>query len=333
MEQPLIDLTFEQAFNLYLETHSPFIQERTIDDYTQYGRPLLEYFRTLTGEDGQPLTVKGIGPMTIRGYQLWRSKERGQPQPSSYSHRAGNVRIRNEINGVLKPLLKEAGLWEDIKKRKFKHLPVPLEGSGMFLDKEDQREILEVAFSDHRWMLPGHCLRIMYRSGCGFGELRKVRHRDVDLEAGTISIVLGAKNHRRERTLKLVPSALDSLRWIMRRADQMGATNRNDFILPHRSCLKNRHGSFDRPMVGIHRAWVAIRKAWIRKHPEKKHKSEARVYDARVSAATVLMSNSKLSLEVIDKVLGWRPNSRMRQRYLQSEQAIMLEAMNTLEDA
>lgn len=317
------ELPFLEAFNLWLETHAPFIQLRTLQDYKQYGQPLCLYMGAFK--------LKDIGVMTVRGYQLWRSKEHGAK--NGFEHGAGNVRIRNEINGVLKPLLKEADLWDQIKKRKFKHLPVSEDGAGMLLTKEDQREILGIAFSDRRWYVAGHILKIMYRSGCGLGELSHVRRRDVDIEAGRMSIIVGAKNNRRVRTLKLVPSALESLCWIMKRADRLGATDQNDYILPHRSLLRNHHGSFDRPMSSIHYAWVAIRKSWIRAHPHKQHKSKARVYDARPSAATLLLSNPKIAPEMVDKVLGWRPNSRMRKRYNVAEQEMMREAMDTLEDA
>jgi len=359
MEVSLAECTFAQALETWItELNGLWLQPRTINDYRQYGRPLGEYL-------GSTL-LKDIGLLAVRGYQFWRSKEadhRTMPTeageavcrtckiahaPDSYAHRASNVRIRNEINGALKPLLKEIDTWERIKKR-FKHLPVPIEGSGMLLTREDQREILKIAFAgpvprdahgrklgepspNMLWTLAGHCLLIMYRSGFGPGELFKVRRRDVDEEAGKVGVVRGAKNQRRLRFITVVHSVIESFQWLMRRADDLGAVDRNDYILPHRSHLVNRHGAFDKPMTTLHHTWVAIRAEWIRQHPEKKHKAKARCYDARVSAATHLMSNRRLTMEVVDKVLGWRPNSRMRQRYLQAEQDIMYDALNTLEE-
>lgn len=331
MKDEFAALTFAVAFPRWIQAHRPYISDNTAHYYYQYGNPLLDFFG--------PMKLKDIGIGQLRGFQVWRSNLysdndtlelplEGVTENSKFKHAAGNVRIKNEINCVLKPILREAGVWADIEAKKFKHLPVPREGSGVPLGKAEQAEILAVAFSRKKWMLAGHCLRIEYKTGTGFGELRKVRRKHVNLEKGTLQIVEGAKNSGpRVRTVPLVPSALESMKWIIARWEEKGGHDPESYILPHRKTLK---GSLDRPMSSIHRSFVAIRAEWVRTSPNAKE--DTRQCDARTSTACLLLKNPKLSLPTIHKVLGWMPSSRMRDRYNRVDIDDRRAALNTLED-
>ena len=313
-------ITFNEAFILWFDQHQQFISERTRRDYLQYSAPLSDFF-------GQ-LALSDITVGTVRGYQSWRSKRTGSPAPGArFMHMAGNVRIKNEINSVLKPILREAGIWKDIKEKKFKHLPVPRDGSGIALSKEQWAQIFEIAFEHPGWHLAGHCLRIMFRGGFGFGELRKARRKDLDLDSAKLRIVEGAKNGERVRTVNLSPSALESAKWIVERWERLGGVSGEQYLLPHR-----RAKELERPMVSINFSWNQIKSEWAIRQP-KQARPETRQYDARVSAASLLLSNPKLSLPTIEKALGWTPSSAMRKRYYKPEQDFLREALLTLEDA
>jgi integrase len=320
------ELPFAEAFPLWFEAHKPYISPRTIHDYEQYGNALMAFFG--------PLQLKNIGIGQIRGFQMWRSKthinESSGGLESKYQHSASSVRIRNEINAVLKPVLREAGVWAGIKERKFKHLPVPSEGSGIALSKEQWAQIFAIAFEERRWTLAGHCLQIMFRNGFGFGELRKVKRRDAIAEEGKLRIDEGAKNESRKRTVVLSPSALDSLKWLIARWEKLGGSSPDQYLLPHKATIANK--TLNRPMVSINFAWNAIKREWAVRQP-KQARSETRQYDARVSAATLLLKNKNLSLSTIEKALGWTPSSAMRKRYYRADQDAVLEALRTLEDA
>jgi len=317
--------TFEKAYDLWISEHIPFISPRTLRDYKQYANPLLIFFGKLQ--------LRHIGIGTVRGYQAWRWK-RAEPitgeMGSKYTHAAETVRIKNEINCILKPILREAGKWEELEKKKFKHLPVPREGSGTPLTTPEQSLVLEVAFSKKKWLLTAHCQRIMYRTGTLFGELRKVRRKHVDLKHGTVTITEGAKNSGpRLRTVTLVPSALESMQWILDRWQEKGGTSPEQYILPHR--IKG----FETPMTSTYRSWVAIVDATIAKHPSNAELinklEQTRQCDGRTSAACLLLKNPKLSLPTIEKALGWTPSSAMRKRYNRVELDDQREALNTLE--
>lgn len=327
MEDSFGDLIFEAAFPAWIERHTPFIQPRTLRDYQQYGNALMDFFETTR--------MKDIGIGSIRGFQMWRShvyagsdamelELDSKLMKSKYRHSAGNVRIKNEINCVLKPMLREAGKWVEIEERKFKHLPVPREGSGVPLNRSEQAELLAIGFSRKKWTLQTHCLRIEYRTGTGFGELRKLRRKHVDLVKGIIHIIEGAKNSGvRLRPVPLIPSALESMQWIIDRWEAKGGSDPESYILFHRT------KGFHSPMGSIHRSFVAIRAEWVRQSPNAK--TDTRQCDARTSTACLLLQNPKLSLPTIHKTLGWMPSSRMRDRYNRVELDAKREVLRTLE--
>jgi integrase len=318
-------MPFDAAFPAWLRAHKDVISERTARDYWQYGSALSAYFGCrrlcdLTTED-------------LRGFQAWRfSQGTGSGPDSKYRYSAGAVRVKNEINGVLKPLLKESGAWDAISHR-FKHLPVSRDGAGCALAPQEVEQLLTVASSRPRWKVAAALLKIMYRTGTGVGELRRLRRRDVDLDAGTISVVLGAKNSgARVRKLALVPSALAAIRFLVKRWKQKGGVFPDDFLLPHRSGLKSDAlCDFTRPMAGIYGAFVAIRREWIRKCKPPAEKHRLRLYDARVTVASMLLSNPSLSLPTIERTLGWSPSSAMRRRYFKADTETQRAALNTLE--
>lgn len=322
MQGPFADLTFNEALPLWLQAHKPYISPRTYWDYDQYSKPLLAFFG--------PLQLRHIGIYTVRGYQAWRWKHAeaiaGEMQ-SKYLHAADSVRIKNEINSVLKPVLREGGIWEEIEKKKFNHLPVPTEEAGQALTLEQQDQIFEVGFSRPKWHLPTHCMRVMYRTGTGFGELRKLRFKDVDLVKGTITIYKGAKNTVRKRTVALVPSALESMAWIIQRyLDHGGTKAPGDYVLFHRKKM------FAAPMTSTYRGWIAIREEWLKRYPGIA-RDDARQSDARVSTASLLLGNPQLSLPTIEKALGWTPSSAMRKRYNRVDIDNQRSALATLERA
>lgn len=326
--QDFTELAFSEAFSMWFKMHSEYIAPGTIHIYKQYGNALTAFFG--------PLQIKNIGIGQLRGFQIWRSKNHAPESPikphEKYQHAASSIRIKNEINGVLKPILREAGLWADIEQRKFNHFQVSREGSGTPLSTVEQDMVLEVAFSKKKWMIAAHCQRIMYRTGTLFGELRKVRRKHVDLKRGTVEIIEGAKNAgSRVRTVRLVPSALESIHWLVVRYEKMGGDLVEQYILPHRT------KGFNVPMGSTYRSWRAIIDATIEKHKDNHEfcaKLElTRQCDGRTSAACILLKNSKLSLPTIEKALGWSPSSAMRKRYYKADHDTQLDALMTLESA
>lgn len=323
------EMSFSHVAPLWLESHKCYIKERTFRDYLQYVNALNEYFAA------QPL--ESITIERVRGFQAWRSKTVcGDGPESKYRHSAGNVRIKSEINSVLKPLLREAGLWHQVKEKKFKHLPVSRLGSGMSLNPDEVTFLLKIAFSRVKWRTCAHCLQLMFNTGCGFGELRHVRRRDIDLEENMISISEdGAKNQARIREVPLTADALQSVEYLLARWQRLGGKDDSEFILPHRDELGQGRANFTRPMVSVNNAWIAIRNAAAVAALEQNDPKLAakvkrfRIYDCRVTAITRALSSGAVSLLTAERLFG-HVSIQMQRRYFKPELDVLRSAVDVL---
>jgi integrase len=313
---------FSDAVRLRLLEHTQYIKPRTLRDYLQYQGPLLDFFGLME--------LGTIGVDQLRAFQRWRSSALKGPGPESkYRHAAGNTRIKNELNCILKPILREAGLWAGIEAKKFKHLPTSRKGSGRSLNPSDVGTLLRIAFSRRTWWTAAHCLRIMFYTGMGFGELRHVRRRDICLEQQTVQVSEdGAKNQGRERTVHLsVQEASESIEYLLTRWQHLGGKNPNDFILPHRADIGDRTPDFERPMTCMHRAWMAIRAAAIPVLGEKIRRF--RIYDCRVTAITKTLASNNVSLLTAERMFG-HVSIEMQRRYFKPDQDTLRAAWTVL---
>jgi integrase len=314
-------MTFRAAVPAWLKEHKQYIKPRTLHDYLQYQGPLLDFF------GAEPLEAITID--RIRAFQRWRSSALRGPGPESkYRHAAGNSRLKGEINCILKPILREAGLWAGIEKMKFKHLPVSHMGSGHALTPAEVGTLLGIAFSNAKWVTAAHCLRLMFNTGCGFGEVRHLRRRDIDLEQQTLCISEdGAKNQARMRTVPLTPEASESIAYLLARWQRLGGMNPDDFILPHRSEIGEQTPNFAHTMTSINASFMAIRKAAVPVLGEKINKF--RIYDCRVTAITWVLSSGKISLLTAERLFG-HISIQMQRRYFKPDIDTMREAVAVL---
>jgi integrase len=303
-DTPLSALPISEAGRIWLKEHSRYIKLRTFHDYEQYLKALGQFFT-------MPLSEIHIG--VIRLYQDWRRQS------------AGAARINMELS-TLQQILKEAKLWDEIAKF-YRPLPISHRGSGQSITPEDEEKLLEIAFSSRRRTLAAHCLRIMLRTGVGFGELRRVRKRDIDLKERLIMIWDGAKNESRERTIPLTDQALESVNWILERFRYLGGEHGDEFILPHCSNRKNGPRDFSRPMGSIKKAFAGIRQDAVKEIGP--HMARFRIYDCRTTAVTRSLSSGKVSIHTAEKLFGH--SQAMTRRYYKPTMSVLREAVDVLE--
>jgi hypothetical protein len=181
-------------------------------------------------------------------------------------------------------------------RRSLQALRVPKRRAGHSISAEEERILREVAFSRPKWQVAAHCMIVMLSTTMGFGELRHVRRRDVDLKRKCILVRDGAKNDYRDRTIPMNAAAYDSICWIIERWEQLGGHEDSEFILPHRPRILKGPWIFTEPMGAIKTAFDAIRKeAGLPKF---------RIYDCRVQAITKLLSNPAVSPQVSREIAG-----------------------------
>lgn len=299
-EIQLAELPFSRAAELWLEAHRRYIKPNTLKNYSAS----LRYLTPAFGD----VVVEKIHIGHIRAYQ----EERGKS--------VGAYQLNAEL-GVLQMILKEARCWKPIADL-YKPMRVPKRRGGHSISAEEERILREVAFSRPKWRLAGHCMLIMLSTTMGFGELRHVRRRDIDLKRRSLLVRDGAKNSYRDRTIPMNTAAHESICWILDRWHDLGGSREDEFILPHRPRTKEGPWIFTEPMVAITTAFNKIR--------EEAGLPQFRVYDCRVQAITKLLSNPDVSPQVSKEIAG-HISQAMQDHYSIQQHDTKMAALEALE--
>lgn len=294
-------MPFNEAAPLWLEDHASYIRPGTLRVYRQYVKSLSEFF--------QAIPLEKLQISNVRAYQRWRSEH------------ACPTRVNAEIQSALKPILKEVQLWRNIFEV-YKPLPVHHKRVRQNMSEEEERRLLTVALdAGHpRRMVAGHCMVTMMNTGMGFGELRHLRREDVVLNEDKPFVTVNpeaAKNEFRIRTIPLNWLALRSMRWIVRRWEDLGGTEPTEFILPHHATRtaaekagkghkRTSPPDFTKPMGHIYKAARGILAEAGLDHLDP--------YDLRSHFGTKLLSDPNVSDQLFQELFG-HSNTRTRDRY------------------
>lgn len=293
-------LTLAEAGPKWLQEHSRLLKANTTRNY----RASLKLLNVLIGN----LRLKDIDVGHFRDYQRTRGEV------------AGHYLINGELS-VLQQILKECGEWDRIRPF-YKPMRVPKRRGGHSISAEEERVLREVAFSRPKWRLAAHCMMVMLSTTMGFGELRHIRRRDVDMKKRCLLVRDGAKNFYRDRTIPMNSAAYDSMSWILERWADLGGAKEDEFILPHRPRTREGPWIFDEPMIAITTAFNAIRK--------EAGLPTFRVYDCRVQAITKLLSNPAVSPQVSKEIAG-HISQAMQNHYSIQQHDTKMAALQTLE--
>lgn len=283
-ETVLAEICLERAFDFWLTEHKRYIKPNTLRSYLCCRKPLLAFF----GE----MTTGKIHVGNIRKYQDERKLT------------ACNTKVNFELS-ALQQVLKEAGCWKVIAEL-YKPLPVPKSRRGQSLTPDQESRLRDIASSKPKWRLAANCMTVMLSTTMGFGELRFLRRRDVDLRQKCITVRDGAKNDTRDRTIPLNRGGYDAMCWIIDRWEHLGGSDDMQFILPHRPRIRGGPWLFDEPMTAIRSAFENIR--------ESAGLPRFRLYDCRVQAITKLLSNPDVSPQVAREIAG-HISQAMQDRY------------------
>jgi len=242
----------------------------------------------------------------VRAYQAWRSQT------------CVATRVNAELS-ALQMTMKEADLWAPVAKL-YRPLPVPKTKVRQNMSEQEERRFLQVALNPKmtRRLLAGHCLVVMANTSMGFGELRHLRRQDVFLtdDPPFAEVNGGNKNDYRLRSIPLNFLALRSMRWIVKRWENLGGREQDQFILPHHARrtseekAKRGHAAvgpiFSEPMGHIYRAARGILEDAGLGHLDP--------YDMRSHAITKLLSNPEVSDQMYTEIVGHVGNA-MKRRY------------------
>jgi integrase len=309
-------LPFSTASQIWLGNHGVYIKPSTLRVYRQYAGALNAFLGDIA------LSEIHVGH--VRGFQRWRSEK------------ACPTRVNAEVSSVLAPILKEINTWKAKIADVYRPLPVPKTKVRQNMSEEEERRLIAIALDAEkpRRLLAGHCLILMANTGMGFGELRFLRRDDVVLNEARpiVTVNEGTKNDYRIRTIPLNWIALRSMRWILRRWENLGGSEPTQYILPHhahrpeeeRKAAGHKRKSppdFTQPMGHIYRAARGILKEAGLGHMDP--------YDMRSHFGTKLLSDPTVSDQMFQEIFG-HGNTRTRDRYSKQRIEKKAVALDTL---
>jgi len=249
---------------------------------------------------------------------------------------AGPGLINHEIS-ALGQILDKAGLWAAIEKF-YKPLRVRKTGPGQALLEEEALWLLEVASTKKRWQVAYLGSMVSANTACGPGEIRKLKLRDVDLHDGIISVVEGAKNDYRVRTIPLNADAKWAVAKLMELALEKGSHKPDHYLIPGRARKltndqkgpgwKNKsHADPTRPMESWRKAWYSLRAEAGKRYPKL---ASLRMYDLRHHALTTLLEDPTVSEQTIKDIAG-HVSKKILERYSHIRIARKRAALEALE--
>ena len=300
----LAALAFGEAAKVWFESHRMYIGPGTVRHYENCIRALTPFFAELQ------LAQIHIGH--IEQYQKMRSSGNGL-------HQAGPSCINHELN-TLSQILERAGLWAPLAPN-YKPLRLPRPKVGCALIAEEEERLFRIAASNPRWLIAYCCSLLTANTTAGPNEIRHLRLRDVDLEMPSIQIIEGVKNDYRRRTIPLNEPAAWAIRSLVTRAREIGSTEPEHYLLPHRA--RNGKKGFDplRPISSWRGSWDKLRKAAGLPH--------LRLYDLRHHAITRLLEDGDVSERTVIELAG-HVSRAMLERYSHIRMRTKQEAVQAL---
>jgi integrase len=268
----------------------------------------------------RPLGAKKLKDITLddlKGYQVQREK---------VSNRTINLELR-----ILVRVLKEENLWKHSLKEFYKILPEAEGDIGKALTVEQLARLEQTAKSNDRWFVAYSAEILAANSGMRGGEIRRTTLGAVDLEHRCIYIRRKAtKTNKGARIVELNTYALAAVTKLYERAQLLGATSADHYLLPadlskHVKTgdpLKDRRG-FDvtEHQQGWRTAWGNLRK--------KAGLEDVRFHDLRHTFITRMAENN-VPLPVVRAMVG-HMNEKVTERYTHISSNAARRAVELLE--
>lgn len=275
--------------------------------------------------------VNAITLAHIREYQKERRKHVSRTMRQPVTGRTVNYEMF-----LLRSVMTYAGCWTQELSARYQPLREIKQRAGKVATKDQIKILIVTALANDYWQLAMYCAAVAIGTGCRGGEIRNLQLKDVDLNDGKVRIVREIAKNRKEREPRLMALAEWGLRHLLLRAQALGATEPQHYLLPlrvsHSNSPKdpNRKFNVNQPMTG----WV---KSW-RNLMEKCGMKGFRFHDLRHTFRT-LGAEAGVPLEVMMAQLGHmdretsleyvhiqnRALERAKQ-LIESEQSEMLEA-------
>lgn len=232
---------FETLLAQVLEDRKPSLADNTIRLEKERSVPLLRHFKGRR--------AGAIDATAIRGYQRARAKE--------VSNRTVNLETR-----LLRQVLKAAKTWGQIADD-YKPLKEDRRGPGRALEEHQENLLFDVARSRPGWDAAFYAAMVAASTTMRGCEIKGLRIGDVDLVEREVTIGR-SKTNAGLRRLPLNGGALWGFARLLERANALGATKPEHFLLPHCVSRETRNPGHplgydpNRPQKTWRTAWRAL---------------------------------------------------------------------------
>ena len=212
---------------------------------------------------GRQIPVKYIRLPKIRQYQKERRKQISSTMKQPVSARTVNYEMQ-----LLRGVMAYADCWTDHLAVRYEPLREVKSRAGKIGTTEQLISMIRTAMANEYWQVVMWCGAVAAGTGCRGGELRKLQLKDICFSEGKIRIIREIAKSRKERQPRLMALAEWGLRQLLVRAQALGATEPDHYLLPlnvgrsrYRSKRKNGDWDVNQPMTSWVKSWRKLTEA------------------------------------------------------------------------
>jgi integrase len=287
---PLSQLPFDQAAANYLaERRRRRLSPKTLQVDQERLVPLLRYFGERT-----------LGSITAEDVGRFQQHRRAALEASSRSVNRGGRTINMEL-GILRRILKSAGLWEPMREQV---LLEPQESdAGRVITKQEKEHLFALAKANRR-QLHAYCAALIAsNTTCRKVELRHVRRSDVDWDNHLLTVRVTKGRTAGRRRIPLNDLALEGFRELFAWGEKRGFTQPDDWIFPGREFGTHRR-IHSRPVNSWRTVWRSLTRAaglpGLRFH-DLRHQAVTELRESGVPDAVVMALSGHKSTAMLDR--------------------------------
>jgi integrase len=249
-------LPLERVAELYFNWKAASSSPRTIQRERRIFAPVLKFL-------SRDLRVSAITLPLIREYQQQRRLHVSKTMKQSVTGRTVNYEMH-----LLRGMMIFADCWNDSLAARYTPLRQIKKRAGKVAEKVQLMDIINKAKGNEYWQLAMYCAAVAVGTGCRGGEIRNLRLKDIQLDEGKIVVRREVAKNRTQREPRLMALAGWGLRNLLLRAEVLGATEPEHYLLPlnlrkskHLSGQTKAKWDVSRPMTGWVKSWRKLMEA------------------------------------------------------------------------
>jgi integrase len=249
-------LPLERVAELYFNWKAASSSARTIERERRIFVPVLRFF-------SRELRVRAITLPLIREYQQQRRQHVSKNMKQPVTGRTVNYEMH-----LLRGMMIFADCWTDSLAARYTPLRQIKKRAGKVAEKVQLMNIINKAKGNDYWLLAMYCATVALGTGCRGGEIRHLRLKDVQLDEGKIVVRGEIAKNRTQREPRLMALADWGLRNLLLRAQALGATEPEHYLLPldlrkskHQSAQTKAKWDVTRPTTGWVKSWRNLMEA------------------------------------------------------------------------